>query len=742
MSSDERREIKQFLWTLITSQQYQSLVANFVLTKMATLVVQIARLEFPTEWPSYFDDIHAVQATDPALCLTLLKLTIEEFTAAAGGGSGSGARSSAADLLGPSHSAELRSVIEAHAPSICALTAHILDHIYDTEIIHTRLPFAHANDVASASSSPGIIGIGLLSPFKSPSVNISSGLSSTTHPNIQSNDILGATPSKTSAPHTPHIAFNLGNHNSSTRLAGQIAHHARLANTSTVLCKLSLEILHHLLSWVPLSDPIPVNTIMSTLLRYAQLCDDAVIELSVVSLSSINEALSRKYSPVGTSGFVEIVMDHMIELLSYLTQTDDPREGCRLVVAIDDSYRTKIIDLIGFFVTQHFPKAELINQTKVLEFLRLFYEFTFLVKAPEEFIMCLRTWDQFVDIITDSAESAETEKAILNLIAKAADVFPSDILQLCFNLFTTSSGILRQYFIENKVAPDALEKIRADILKYAHVIQFLSQMHQEVLGFPLEAKLNIYQFSTNLFVIPILTSKATDQEWKARSEMYSRFMQPLVDAYSQVIQAHDISYSALQPEVQRQIRLSLDAFTGCLRAVDSEGTFPKEVVYTAFHHTIPATVALLQVYGNDDALLISALRAQMTRDHVDTVLETIRLFMTMLKGDALAIHLQRRSGSAVVEKAICFLSMTIDHPYKGYAHLLPQIISFCVNDIYPRCIAGSDKAFDGIRPVFYEMLYRLLLSHWRYFFNTQVNAMVGKNQTEVKNEAEFNAIIQ
>nr|KAJ3419073.1 Exportin-6 [Polyrhizophydium stewartii] len=121
---------------------------------------------------------------------------------------------------------------------------------------------------------------------------------------------------------------------------------------------------------------------------------------------------------------------------------------------------------------------------------------------------------------------------------------------------------------------------------------------------------------------------------------------------------------------------------------------------------------------------------ELSRQNPEMLSETIHLFMAMLKGDALVAHLQRDSGSAVVERSIGFLSAAIDHPVKGNSQLLPGIIAFC------------EKAFDGIRPLFFGMLYRLMLNHWRYFFNTRIGAQSGGSASEAKNEAEFAALIQ
>ncbi|KAJ1343853.1 hypothetical protein BSLG_001585 [Batrachochytrium salamandrivorans] len=154
VSALERREIKGFLWSLLISADCNAAFTSIVSTKLATLVVQIARQEVLSEWPSYFDDVLSFQTTNPLLCLNLLKLTVEEFVTTRPG-----------DPLSKALQIELKSVLEHQCPRICTIATQILDHIYETEIQRTENTSSHASTPSSVLS-PFTLGIDLLSPYK------------------------------------------------------------------------------------------------------------------------------------------------------------------------------------------------------------------------------------------------------------------------------------------------------------------------------------------------------------------------------------------------------------------------------------------------------------------------------------------------------------------------------------------------------------------------------------------------
>ncbi|KAL2916087.1 hypothetical protein HK105_204511 [Polyrhizophydium stewartii] len=803
--STDRQAVKAFLWSLLSSTDHQSSYASFVQTKLATLVVQIARQELPSGWPTYFDDILAVQTSNPLLCLTLVRLTVEEFTAP---------RDS--DALSAARLPELRSLIESRCFEFCSLASQILDHVYESEIMRPDRPFAPSRDPSSALISPGF-GIDMFSPLGQVTEIASSP---STH--------LGVSPSKGISPDvTPILASRPASSESSQALP--IVHRGRISSPSTALCKAALDVFHHLFAWIPLDSPALTQRFVATLLRFAQLSDDSVCDLGAQSLACLNEIMSRKYSPSGHSEFVALLMMHISELLRYLTQTQDPHAGCLLVESLNEDQK---LDARGS--AQYLSKY----QGGIVGLVGSLCE---RLQAPPS------DWTP--------SETSDARKTTLDFMAKAAELYPSDVLQLAFDIMVTNTGALRQSHAQGDMASSTHEKqcttielslllfgrishlftrsfeptfaassavvdhccslgeslferaqqsrrlvrllatvinvlglyahwlslfrqaaqsnaealqsfelavsrisliacqalnlpdnglrlaaarllrslaetVRPDLLRLPHVVQLLSSIHQDALAYDSDTKDALYRFATALFVLPPLNSKTSDEEWSSRSSMFRQLMQPLVDAYLGLLQSAELTAVLSTPE----------------------GTLPKEIVYGALAPTLQPLVSLLKACGDNDdllcvlldhaTLLFSSLRAQLSRQNPEMLSETIHLFMAMLKGDALVAHLQRDSGSAVVERSIGFLSAAIDHPVKGNSQLLPGIIAFCVHDLYPRCISGSEKAFDGIRPLFFGMLYRLMLNHWRYFFNTRIGAQSGGSASEAKNEAEFAALIQ
>ncbi|KAH6579882.1 hypothetical protein BASA61_009991 [Batrachochytrium salamandrivorans] len=900
VSALERREIKGFLWSLLISADCNAAFTSIVSTKLATLVVQIARQEVLSEWPSYFDDVLSFQTTNPLLCLNLLKLTVEEFVTTRPG-----------DPLSKALQIELKSVLEHQCPRICTIATQILDHIYETEIQRTENTSSHASTPSSVLS-PFTLGIDLLSPYKKdgqPAISL----------DAQS---LGYSPSKSSP--TQSLGSIISGVPRRDIHTVPMVNHVCLNRHYLVLCRISLEIIHNALAWIPLQDPMPVQSIFRSLFCYAQLTENEMCDLGALSLLCLNEIVQSKYTPSGQNEFIYMTMTRICETLQYLTGDGDSTIGGGRLAGIDDDYRSKLTDLIGNFVSQHSRRAESFDNSQFPEFLRLFYIYTFVQQSSEDFLACIHIWDKFMDVITTaiekmdppatavyllkyhggavgvveslfkhrkasssiwgSSEHKTLEKISLDVIAKVAALFPADVLQLSFDVLTTNttaifyglsaqnlnSERIREYttsietslfvfgrichlftssfeatfssslaliyhfchleerllgnieafkdfyhlsvtvlntmtlyshwfarlhqmsqetqeymcsfddliFKTSLICVQSLnsnnpplqlassqmlrsisETIRPDFFKLPHIVQCLSDFHQIAFRCSPNAKDALYQFSTNIFVLPVLNTKISDPEWKTRSDMFCQFMQPLISAYLEIKQDLNANAKSSVPQVtpliilaQQQIALSIEAFSGCLHSIQSQGTLQKEVVYAALGSTVSKSMDLLYAYGDDNeilcilldyiTLLFNALRAQNTRDNMDMYMSTTKRFMLTLKGNTLMSHLQRQSGSLVVEKAIGLLSTLIDHPYKGSASILPLIISFCVQDLYPRCIDSNSTSFDSIRPLFYGMLYQLLLNHWRYFFNVQVSLVAIKDAGDCKREEEFLAIIQ
>ncbi|KAL5039630.1 hypothetical protein RTP6_006771 [Batrachochytrium dendrobatidis] len=886
MTVSGRQQVKEFLWTLLINPQYPEMFASFVATKLATLIVHIARQEMPSEWPTFFEDVLALQTTDPQLCLNLLKLAVEEFMFIR-------QDSNMIDM----QQTQLKSIIASRAPRICHVVIQVLDHIYQTQVQRIG-----SNSPSVSSSTTLNVGTAFYSPYKSELASLSPG-SKTSDLSPLNRHLLNSYESPLNRSllddaHTVPLVYN-----------------ASLDSHYITLCQTSLDIMHSLLSWIPLEDPLPVQSIVKTLLCYSQFTDDSMSNLGSQSLSCINEVLQRKYTPQGHNEFISLLINHISEILRYLMSSQDSSVDHPRLQDIDSDYLCKFTDLIGHFISQHSYKAETENGSHFSEFLRLFYNYTFAQQSSEDFLACLDIWKQFIGIMLDRSKkmdsTASTEYLIryhgglvgivdalfklksssstiwnseerklieqhsLDVIVNVADLFPSDILQRSFDLFTTHSTtifqrldgqsptadtmrectlsiemallvfgrishlftndfdrtfaasfalvdqfctfqefLLRHNVMLNESLPTTVmntlilyvhwftnfhqaaqtnsemsskfdnlvfkitlictqsltinnqllqfsssrllramsETVRPDLFKIPHVVKCLSELHNIAFNTTSSTRDGLYQFATNLFVLPVLNAKIFEEEWKERSRMYQQLMQPLVTAFVELVQGPNFSNTAQQPQIQQQIVLSIEAFVGCLHAIEAQGTFPKETVFEALQATIASSMSLLNVYSNDNAmlcvlldyitLLFNALRAQNARENMDLFTQTIQLFMQMLKGESLTKHIQQNLGSAVVEKAINFLSTTIDHPHKGSSTILPQIISFCVQDLYPQCIDGNNTFFDSIRPLFYDMLYRILLNHWRYFFNARVGIALGGDPTDCKNETEFMAIIQ
>ena len=192
------------------------------------IVVDIGKKEFPHDWPNFLQQVYDLRQSSLMLCLVLCKTICEEFVANR-------------EDMPAARKADLKMHLLQEVPSIMMVAVEVLVNIHDTCI--KSPPFASPTDGVS-----GAFGMGMHSPVRSPhAVNF---------------PMIGESPSKAAFPLSPARSSGLSSE--------AIIHGGHIHGDNVVLCRLALDTLHSLLSWVPIEEHTHASLVIDTIFKFAQ----------------------------------------------------------------------------------------------------------------------------------------------------------------------------------------------------------------------------------------------------------------------------------------------------------------------------------------------------------------------------------------------------------------------------------------------------------------------------------------
>ncbi|TPX42179.1 hypothetical protein SeLEV6574_g05717 [Synchytrium endobioticum] len=856
IDASERRSIRSMFWDKLISQHRT--MPPFLLNKMVKLVVDIAKQEFPHEYPDFFGSIYALKASSITLCLTLLKTIAEEFSQTG------------------------RQDVSAARKNELIQTLVILSSTITPS--GSPLPESAFTD-----------GMSMFSPRKLPGGN--------SFPSI------GMSPSR---PRNSLFSQDL------------FVHGGRITPRNATNSGLALEIIQTLLAIIPLevSTSSYLMDTIDVLYKFAQLNDEATVALGTLAIACLNELMSRNYVPPGQ--FVDFILNisvHMGEVMRFLTD-ESPLSTLPRLSDIDEMYKSKCIEFIQHFMSQHFARAQ--GQFPVESFLELLYKFTFLQTSADGFQSCLRIWDDFLDFLSAQKENANTHSryqesvyrlvqavakrcrhsennteleelsertetdehapqtiTALNVfrnhcadvIAKAAELYPTYVLQYLFSLlesdvdslvsqtlhtddlcttirdltslciffgrfgslFTGSAEaassatvifdkilillqavqpianassvvgkagidlekelfhmlILNIHWISlvnsltrdhtkgasqfksfvgrmvsmslmslSQQIPDVhfsgssfmvslTRTVRPNIMEEPDLVSFLRNVNSLGSSLRKDVLRNVYIFITNLFALPP-TAKIDESEWASRADMFSRFctgfMNPILTNGGQVTD-------------RAQLMHVLNCLTAIFQAVKDEGTSSKLVVLQAVASFIPHLPNLLAAFANDMEVLpllwetvlnlFLSLSRQLSRtDNAEGMTAILQAVLQQTATIAANTNVPPVVIGEMVTSLCNLFLVIVEDSTRMTTRFLPDIIASAVYTVYPKYLNSDIDALASARTTFFELVSQILWNHWKYFFGSQVNRLLGKaannnaNDDESKHRGEFNALIQ
>jgi len=267
---------------------------------------------------------------------------------------------------------------------------------------------------------------------------------------------------------------------------------------------------------------------------------------------------------------------------------------------------------------------------------------------------------------------------------------------------------------------------------------YLSVINNQSLKWSIPIKQQIYGAFVNIFTLPGLNQTPTEDEWIERTKALSQFIEQFGEVYNNLISHENFvsSMSYTKDESRLLIIHTLTIFSGILKSVQKETSNSKTTVFEALKKYLPATFNLLQPYINDGEILLSifdfllnlfdSLQKQIG---LPVISKTVNMFFNILNENQItSIMFGDKNDADALIKFIQLLTVLAEDTSKTIYPILPDIISYSINVIFKKCFATETPNLEIIQYSYYELIEKILINQWRYFFpNSIIKSMINKN---------------
>ncbi|KAJ3415824.1 Exportin-6 [Chytridiales sp. JEL 0842] len=241
--------------------------------------------------------------------------------------------------------------------------------------------------------------------------------------------------------------------------------------------------------------------------------------------------------------------------------------------------------------------------------------------------------------------------------------------------------------------------VRPYIINETFFQNLIESVHLRATSLLPEVKKTLYMAITNSFALPGVGARASDEEWAARSLEFGRFILPVILSYEGLV---------------------------------SMGN-PQSL------HTIEEMLASVL---NFVLVLLTALRKQLSSEIFAVVMDAMMRLLSLLQPQELAVLIGTTSGVAIVDRLVLFMTAIVEDTSKATAKYLPGIISFSVSDFFHGVSNISDSNVDSTKGHFYDLLFKLITNHQRYFFGSQLRGALGRDTAETPHYDHLRAVVE
>jgi hypothetical protein len=426
LETNEKLEIRNFIFNYLKSNN--STLSRLIINKGVKIIVNIAKKDWPLDWPDLISDLLKLNNSFDELRLSfnIIKTMNEEFT-------------SSREDINASRKIELKQLLLQYVPLIISRIMGYLENIYKEVFIMNSVSPVSANGTFEPNSF-------LLSPG---TPNSNSGFNNLPIVGISPTSF---SPGINSFDFPSPVSANMTNFN--------------IDNQRKEICVLLLENLNQFFTWVPFSKEYINSNYLSIILNYARLYQDEVVDLGILAMSCINEIFSKNYVP---AQFISILLDVVSHTFDILKNVSGLRN-------IDNTYLEKFTEHLGLFITQHLKRAETYKNFPLSDFLILFLNYT--NAQPDIFALerCLNLWYSLLEYFTDHVNEDEKEKMKI-------ESYQSIMLQFMEQLFLKARFTSNEYNLKlynDKTEDDEYQTELDHFINIcADIISKLSELYPE-----------------------------------------------------------------------------------------------------------------------------------------------------------------------------------------------------------------------------------------------------------------------
>lgn len=262
---------------------------------------------------------------------------------------------------------------------------------------------------------------------------------------------------------------------------------------------------------------------------------------------------------------------------------------------------------------------------------------------------------------------------------------------------------------------------------------------------PVEIETLIYRALSNALVLSWPSQPDDKQEWSSRSNNHDNLIKALTIHYQRLVERRNVpDNERFHVEAKSFISRTLTILKDLVEAVASEATKSKTVVYKSVQESLHTTLTLFPIYIHEpdviDSILgflmavFGSLRVQLGVAYTEQIIHRLLGMFTQEQLKETILH-ESSAGSRVLEKFLRILRLLTQQPGSSFKTLLPNIINFCLDLIYPLI---AERSAPDIKSEFFELLHQILLNNWRYFFRSNIQTRVTTGEDGMcENQGQF-----
>lgn len=314
--------------------------------------------------------------------------------------------------------------------------------------------------------------------------------------------------------------------------------------------------------------------------------------------------------------------------------------------------------------------------------------------------------------------------------------------------------------------------IRSDtILAFEPMQSLVNQLPAVLIALNTEPKRLLMKSVTNAFALVNANQKIDEAGWAERKRAFAELIASLEQEFIAIIQSPSFSgpldysskfvfedsliklYSNSFHLAKNHIQHHLNILCAAIDAIKNENTTSKQVVFEAISDKIVPILKLTELTGSDDEVvggvldftlaLFAGLRKQITSQNLAVITESMTMFMNNFSGDKLARVHETAQSAENLEKYLQLSLCLVEDTSKAFSQFIPNLINYVLAELHPRCFVRESKSLEPAQKTFYELVQKILISHWKYFFPTSaVQRLVGQPVlVESQNQGQFDALL-